>query len=87
MLLFCGYKQYSFVATKEQQTEMSDNSVIRLRVDPEFKGDVEAMARSRKISVSALVRQSLVDAVAAHKRAATAVIPATDGDQEEGRAA
>lgn len=54
---------------------MNDNSIIRLRVDAEFKGEVEAMARSRKISVSALVRQSLVDAVEQHKRLKGAAIP------------
>lgn len=45
-----------------------DNAVIRLRIDPDFKAEIEEVAKSRKISVSALVRQTLADAVERHRQ-------------------
>lgn len=56
-----------------------DYSVIRLRVDPEFKEEVEALAKSKQINMSALTRQLLAEAVAAHK--------AKQADQSAGKEA
>lgn len=83
----------------ESTGKVDPDPVIRLRVDAEFKAEVEALARSRKISVSALVRQKLVDAVEEHRAKAAVipdeasadadmghrvVVPATDGGDDQG---
>lgn len=47
--------------------ERTENAIIRLRIDPEFKEEVEALAKAKQISVSALTRQLLAEEVETHK--------------------
>lgn len=69
---------------------MSDKNdsggMVRFRIDPEFKAEVEALAAAKQISVSALTRQLLAEAVETH-RLRTGQRPGADDAGLEGRAA
>jgi hypothetical protein len=45
--------------SKQDETEAA--TTIKLRIAPEFKAEIEAAARDRHVSVSALVRLAMVD--------------------------
>jgi predicted HicB family RNase H-like nuclease len=45
--------------SKQEETEAA--TTIKLRIAPEFKAEIEAAARDRHVSVSALVRLAMVD--------------------------
>jgi hypothetical protein len=62
-----------------------ENTIMRLRIDPDFKVEVEALAASKHISVSALTRQLLAAAVAAYRKSGGA--PVVDGEVSNGKEA
>ena len=54
---------------QESAPEMlsKESTIVRFRIDPEFKAEVEALAAAKQISVSALTRQLLAEAVETHR--------------------
>lgn len=69
---------------------MSDKTesggIVRFRIDPEFKAEVEALAAAKRISVSALTRQLLAEAVEMHRMRMGQRSVSGEGEME-GRAA
>lgn len=61
------------------ETESKEMVVLRLRIDSEFKAEVEQVARDRQISASALTRLALADYIAAWKRRSQVAAAEPDG--------
>lgn len=75
MFSVCGYKM-------DTENESKDSVTMRLRVAPEFKAEVEAVAKSKQLSVSALARLALAEYVEANHRAGGARVSENENGKE-----